>query len=553
MSEESDSLASFGPGFQQAIVGYCLVNLSFLTSCRALVQPEWFNNLAYVDITRIIFQLYDFKKLKTNADRMPTELEVRTALLGMYPKPSDYNPRIEALILCQAAANAKNIDLQWMQERMTGWIRMVKLKNLIEAAKQKFSRKEFSDCVEWVDKRIAEVKQSSFMDDERESFANLVGFIQDFNLEQDTQCCTFGNVDIDNVLRPGSKLDFPSEVAAREDVVKMTKGSLRPGDLTVLIGATNTGKTTTIITIAVKNILMGKYVFLMSHEQDAKQLKMRLLTCMMKVTSQELSTRGPTDEAYKTKLKELEGVLEKYLHYRHYAHAGGMYVEDVVGIIEQAQDSLRARRLITENVAKGFDLVINDYPAKLKSRLMIKSQGWEEKTYVYNEFLNLAQSHQFHCIAPAQTGRAGVRISRGETNDGRMLEVDDIAESFGITTIAANVITVNRSAIDQNRGLLRFYVSKCRSPGKGTTIIVPSEFDRASTFATNGLVKILPSGKTMSEPEIMSYFGVPGVSDITTETPRQTPADIEPLSMGTSNYDHETGEIFDEPMDPVVS
>lgn len=360
------------------------------------------------------------------------------------------------------------------------------------------------------------------MDDGRESFANPVDFILSFNEDQDKQCCTFGNVDIDNVLRPGSKLNFTFEDAQSERINSMTKGSLQPGDLTVLIGATNTGKTTTIITIAVKNILMGKYVYLMSHEQDARQLKMRILTSMMKTTSQDLSQNAPVNEDYKARLAHYEKILEKYLCYRHYAHAGGMYVEDVISIIQQAQDNLASKRLISEGVSRGFDLVINDYPAKLKSRIMNRSQGWEEKTYVYNEFLNLAQSYQFHVIAPAQSNRAGVAISRGNSNDGRMLEVDDIGEAFGITTIAANVITVNRSASDMVNKRLRFYISKCRSPGKGTTIILPEHIEVGMSFETNGKPYIIPAGKTVSEQELYSYFGnQPGKSPmpITTQIP----------------------------------
>lgn len=560
MNDEVQNLATFGQEFQEAIIGYCMKDLTFLINCRAMVEPEWFSHLIYVDLMKFIYELYDFKKTGRSEERVPTPAEVVTKISLTYPKPSDRLPRQETFARCIAAAKRSDISLAWMQEQMTGWIRMIKLKNLIEESNQRFKKKAFGSCIEWVDKRIAEVKQASFIDDMRESFANPVGFITDYDKEQEQYCCTFGHVAIDDVLRPGSRLNFNS-YDAREDVEKMirdgsvskmTKGSLRPGDLTVIIGATNTGKTTLVVTIAAYNVLMGKYVFLMSHEQDAKQLKMKVLTCMMQMTAQELCRRGPVDPEYQRKLNSLSEVLEKYLCYIHYAKAGGMFVEDVIALFERYNEDLTAKRLASEGVARGFDLVIDDYPAKLKSKIMLKSQGWEEKTYVYNEFLNLAQTHQFHVIAPAQSNRQGFRVSRGDTDNGRMLEVDDIGEAFGITTIAANVITINRSATDVSQSLIRFYVAKCRSPGKGTQFILPVRFDVSRTFDIAGKIRTVPPGQSVSPQELISYFGVRNTAPEQLALSPAPQALQEDNLFGVSNYEDSPEDLSDI-YEPVIS
>lgn len=514
---EPVSLAAFGHQFQQAIIGLCVTNAQFLMNCRNNVEYGWFISTVHQDLMKIIYEIYDAKKGSVSSARLPTEAEITAKLTWTFPKMSDLEARKSELAVCCLVAKGNHYSFEWLTEQMTGWIRMVKLQILIRDAKKQYNKKEFDRCIGWINTKMNDIRQTSFGGDMYFSFSDPVTMLKNFGKTLEADCCTFGHPDMDDLIKPGSKLRLTQDSQVL-NVKKMTKGSLMPGDLTVLMGPTNSGKTTTVVTTAAMNILMGKYVGLITHEQNAEQLAVKILGAMMRTPLNDLVLKSPYNEDAIRVLEYLAQLLQKHLRFIHYAIPGKMFVEDVMQIVENMQeevvlyraslvDPVTRERLDTSG--RGLDLLIEDYPAKLKAKALGKgSQIWDERAYVYNEFLNAGQTYGFHVFAPVQTNRQGFRIGRGDTRDNRPVDVDDVAEGFGVVQIAANVITINRSNADKSMKTIRFHIAKSRSSETGHQLIMRTAFDQSIAFdITQPTVQISP-GEEISEAIMAQRLGI---------------------------------------------
>jgi hypothetical protein len=516
---EQISLAALGTQFQQAIIGHCLMNGQFLMQCRNNVEPGWFINLAHQNLMRIIYDIYDGKKGATANSRIPTQPEVASVLSTKYQKVSDFNIHVSEMTACLAIAE-RAFSFEFLSTSMTGWIRMIKLRLMLEDANRQYRKKDFNKCIDWINMKIRDVKSTSFMDDIYETFDDPIGFLQSIGKTRDVDCCTFGHPEMDEIMKTGSMIRGGNACSDLIHLRDFTRGSMMPGDMTVLMGPTNSGKTTTVITIVAANIRMGKYVGLITHEQDAGQLKLKILSTMMQMATNDLILNGPNDPKYVMMLQVYSRMLNEHLRFVHYAKPGGMFVEDVIPIVESMQEEVSLHRTTLDEtvdcacgaphrrVNRGLDLLVEDYPAKLKSRALKTNAIWDEKQYVYNEFLNLGQTYNFHVLAPVQTNRAGYRVGRGDHQEARALDVDDVAEGFGVMTIAANVITINRSDNYKALGIIKYYVAKSRSNETGHSMVLRTAFGDNLAFDVAKQALHLQPGQQMSDQEIMQAMGL---------------------------------------------
>ena len=97
-------------------------------------------------------------------------------------------------------------------------------------------------------------------------------------------------------------------------------------------------------------------------------------------------------------------------------------------------------------------------------------------------------------------------MNRGDAD--RLLDETDIGKSFDITTLADNVITINRSKDDIERRTVRFYVAKCRANEKGWTFLSASEYEKARTHGPGLAAMKIGPNKTMDHSTFTSLFPV---------------------------------------------
>jgi len=478
---------------QEAIVGHLFGNYSFFQKCRAAVKFAWFQNPEVAELVKLIYEFWDALDDKRKFTTNEIKGKIGKAHSTDIRRQNSLNSTLD---LCLITATTVGLDV--LSKDMTGWLRIVTFKNSILKAEQFYNRKEFSKGIPWVATQMQEILQLSFEADDTAQFKDVLGDMKKRQVDHG-DCLTIGHPDFDALLMNDTKLPHgpnwnPNNLATQ------TKGGLAKGDTTVLVGSSNAGKTSTIISIIFANIFYFKrHVLYYTHEQKGDDIKFRLLQCFTLLTSHELSMLE-NHHGHNLKAAEVYKLLDEYLTYVPWTKPTKMFVEDVLASIETKQEEMIAK------TGKGYDLFIDDYPGKLKAHHFATkhSSGWEEQGYIYDRFVNLALHYKFHAILATQTNREGYKINRGDAD--RMIDQDDIAKSYEIAQIASNVITINRSNEDIALGVVRFFVAKCRSNDPKWTFVTVADYNRCRTHGIGSRCKALPPGTKYGTDTINELF-----------------------------------------------
>lgn len=489
MSSYDESL-KFDELWQDAMVGYMFKEYSFFLRCRKFLKPEWFQNPITSEIVNKLFSLYD----KISVKRLVTKAEVEGALAQIHIEPQVMSQYRTKLTMINTAT--ENVGLDILAKDMTSWIRIVKLHNSITESANLFNKREYDKVPEWLKGKIQDIMQTSFEKDDKVDFTDAVEFFEKRD-EILNDCCTIGHPDFDEILRKGCKLSAAGSINPF-DLRKLTVGSLVKGDTTVLIGATNSGKTSSIISIVNSNLSMGKDVLLITHEQTSEEIKAKVFQNMCGFDNAKLGSLKLDPEAAK-KVQMAGHFINKHLDYISYTVPGEMFVENVINIITLYQE----RRIAVSG--RGFDLVVVDYPGKLKSKIYQNrhSSGWEEQSYVYDQFMIAARHFRFHILLPCQTNRDGFKANR----DGdRQVDLGDVAGAFATVQGADNVIIINRSDSDKATGRIRYVLAKSRLSATGSTFVSKTDLSRSRTHGLTLASTIIAPGLTMDEQTLMNIF-----------------------------------------------
>lgn len=249
------------------------------------------------------------------------------------------------------------------------------------------------------------------------------------------------------------------------------------GDHLYLLGDfTVTHNTSVCITIAAQNVLRGKKVLFLTHEGNPADIKEKLWSSLLGLTKKQLF------DGYRT--PQLMGIMRAYLKYIEEnltyiaLNDTNNTVEKVGAVIEKHQE-----RALNKD-GRGYDLLIDDYPAKLSTD-MAKGGQFSRRNIdeiVYNEFVQLGLKYKFHNILPIQTNREGSRVNAGQ-REKRLLTMEDVMESWGPMTAADTVISLNRSPKDIKDNKLTFYICKSRSGDVGWAVTCKSDYSICRTHS----------------------------------------------------------------------
>lgn len=249
------------------------------------------------------------------------------------------------------------------------------------------------------------------------------------------------------------------------------------GDHLFLLGDfTVTHNTTSMITVARHNILRGKSVLFLSHEGRPSDITEKIWRSMLRVTSTDLFGLQHTPEGQQ-RLQAATKYLSRFLTYLP-IHRPSLTVEELEGVIRRLNEKRKAK------YGKGYDLVVDDYPAKLTSQMASKGnmQRRQKDEYVYDYLNRLASEMGFHCLAAIQGNREASKVNRREAGrEDRLLTPEDVAESFGAMMVATNVITINRDPKAVADGRVTYFIGKSRSSETGWAVVCRSDYRRSMT------------------------------------------------------------------------
>jgi KaiC/GvpD/RAD55 family RecA-like ATPase len=505
----SEVVLKFSEIWQDAIVGYSLKEYPFFINCRTYINYRWFQHPDTQAVVKVLYELYDRLEVK----RLIKPEELKQQFVRLHPDVKTQQKFFIHTEKCLKATDQVGLDL--MCTDLTTWIKIIKLKSTLLSGEALFNKQDYQAAADSLQKQLRELNNTSFSPDDSVNFLDPVSFFER-RTESLKDCVSIGHPLFDDLLIPGaSKVPKNASISDANDFNKLTSGGLSKGDCTVLIGASNSGKTSTVLSIISANIKMNKRVLLITHEQKADDIKTRFFENFCAVSGIDLS-RVSFDVELQKKLEVAAKQFNDYLTYIPHTKPSEMYVENVLAMIENRQEKLKSQ------IGAGYDLLVVDYPAKLRSRHFSNKSSsiWEERSFVYDQFYTVCKHYNFHGLFPVQANREGAKINRGDLD--RMLEMEDVAEAYNIVQGADNVITINRSVENKESRIIKFYISKSRLSQTGNTFVSETKLEQCRT---HGLGLKCGSVYTKSSKEADAYAAANKISDIQA-LQKLSPADI---------------------------
>jgi hypothetical protein len=458
---------------QLALLGHLLVNERFFVQARTKVDPAWFLDPLAAKVLNAKIRFYE------TYNRIPSMAELKEYPVVLTEETAVRNKMYSTMT--QAQHQTQFFGLDALAPELSDWLRARLYAKHIDRSAKLFNAQKLQEAyteIREVNRQIDDIK----FDDEHEvRFEDYVTFFeQQEQAKQD--CLTFGISHVDRLLLPDG-----------------VNGSLLRGDTTLLLAPTNIGKTSTMITVAIHNVVLGKSVLFLTHEGRPEDIQEKFWCSILGVPRATLYEWYKDPAGQKVMNKKLSSLSR--LTYIPYNKAGAT-IEDVEAIIRRKQEERIAK------TGKGYDLLVCDYPSKLTTTQAKHGnlQFRHIETYVYNIFVQLALEYKFHSLLAIQTNREGSKKNRGHKNKWadtgeafRLLSMEDVAESWGPMTIATNVISINRDERAQANGRLTFYICKSRSSEVGWAVVCRSDYSKCITHSNTLGGMFYRSSHTLSE------------------------------------------------------
>ena len=458
MSDTIDtSSLPFSLDKQKAVLGHALYDERFFGTIIGRVEAEWFSE-------PLVSRVYDALKRwykKWGKQATVSEL-IDSEWIGGKLAPQEIH-QIKGLMSVVKTSRETYSPTPLLAE-MEVWVKTRLIQLALPKAANNFNKRDIEASVLVLNSMVKEFHEIRFMEDGESTFDKFGQDLIRENIEK-SHAMTFGLMAMDRLLDPYG-----------------SGGSMLPGDMTVILAPTNVGKTSVMVTTACHNLLQGKSVLFISHEGRPDEIKSKFMRCLTGMTPPEL-LRAYTDPNMAEWLRAREELFRRYLVYVP-MNKPGQTVEEVAAAIERYQDR---RRLST---GKGFDLLIDDYPAKLTTSTAKEGnlQLRHIQEIVYNQFVQMGLHHKFHVLVAIQTNREGSKVNRkmgAFKNETRLLHMEDVMETWGAMTAAATVISINRTAQDAELKKLTFLVCKSRSGETGWALVCNTDYDRCRTHSND--------------------------------------------------------------------
>lgn len=259
------------------------------------------------------------------------------------------------------------------------------------------------------------------------------------------------------------------------------------GDHLFLLGDfTVTHNTRCMATIVRHNALRGKNVLYLMHEGNCDDVYSLLYASLISrpekgiwVTPQMVQERLYATAEGRRLIEQARDVWRSHVCFVPIIKAG-MTVEDVVTTVRRKNDEWAA-----SHGGRGFDLVVDDYPALLSTVLASKGNLQYRHTMhaIYLQFSQLAGELDVHSLVGYQSNREGAKAMKGRSQHSkkRLLTRDDMEESSGPGQTAANIITINRDDELAQKGAVVYYLDKSRSNQTGYAVMCKSRYDACIT------------------------------------------------------------------------
>ena len=427
----NDKPLPFNEEFQEAIIGHCLENPGFFAKCYTKLEPQWFTK--NISLGTLFSQLQ--RAYKTEEAFITSVDEFKNFEFFL---EQDLNEREKYYnLISRCVLSAKNFSLEKITRQLTGFLRVSMFKESVEGAAKRYNSQGFEESYDWTYKKLLEIKDATFEDNQ---------FVMSFDHPEDW--IRKQEVRREKAISTGSKL-----------LDSALGGGLFKKEVCAVMAPSNVGKSTVFITIARHAIGMGNNVLFVIHEGDPEEIRLRILCSFMGISTRTMFD-WIKDKDKRRIVQSISAYINSKLTFVPYIKSGGMYVEDVIDLIKKLHEEKKT------DTGRGFDLVIDDYPKKLRSRHRGPSKEGlyrVETAEIYDNFNPLAVELDLHILLAVQTNRNGLKQNNNRIEADFLLGMEEIDEAYGIAQNMPNIITLNRSPNDRAKNILRINVAKSRN------------------------------------------------------------------------------------------
>jgi len=430
---------------QEALLGYTLIDDKFFNQIKLKVKKEWFVDPRCSQVYGALVAESATAKRKLKPEELK---ECRTFMLTDMKERERLSDAIN-----MAMARTSDYGLDALTPELTDWLQariyiesVYKSRDLFNTSRSApdstTSQLRRTEAYRLLREMGKQIEDTSFEGNEEVSFENIQ---QDLVTQENEykNAMTFGIKTVDQLLLPEAQ----------------GNGSLLPGDMTILLGPQNAGKSSAMLTIVAANLKAGKNVLLIPHEGRVNDLKLKLIQCISGLTKKQLFQYGQ-DPRFRDQFAVIESLLRDHLVYIPMIKAG-LDVEEVGNTVRRARDRFAAKH----NGAK-IDLLADDYLARLTSLQNGRGQFQkrERDQVVYEYGASLAGECELHLLTAIQVNRTGNEINRKmKGSEDRLLVPEDVSESYGTMMVATNIVSLNRSPMAQVKNRLTYLICKSRS------------------------------------------------------------------------------------------
>jgi hypothetical protein len=444
--DEKSSTMPFDEARQGALIGHALTNPAFFLLCVDRIPEGSFSNVTIGSLWKYAKDIY----YKNNV--VPTFHDVYSCDAIQQEDAKERSSRQSYLHKSMTYAEQTSVTV--LRAELQGYLEQVATVSITNKLLAAYSKRRYQDAKNILLAATNELRAIPGIGQEESSFEDIRDFLKKYDGRR-TGGCTTGLDILDGGL---TNANVPEPALYR-------------GDTTIILAPVNIGKTSTMINIAIRNICCGKDVLFITHEGAELDIKMKMLCCLLERTPQEIQAALHTTEI--DLVTDMFHFLGKHICYIPYNRAG-MTVEDVSSLI---------RRKFNEKnnlTGRGYDLIVDDYPAKLRTTIMSggKFERRNNDAIVYEQFVQLALELDTHCVLAIQANREGSKKNKAGN---AYLTMEDVAESFLVPASATNVITLNRTHVMKQARVMVFMIDKSRSSQTGRIVFARSDFGKCIT------------------------------------------------------------------------
>jgi replicative DNA helicase len=281
-----------------------------------------------------------------------------------------------------------------------------------------------------------------------------------------TNICDMGTVvyDEEEILnRHKSRLehtDYLKIPIGFQKLDEVLDGGLAEGDLFTFLAPAKAGKSMFLVNVGAKALLEQKNVLHITLEMSEKRIIDRYDMRLLGLTKNELLVNSTIK-----KLKELQ---KNYL--------GKLVVKEVM------PDAFTPDQLLTfikkNQCVTGFfpDVVLVDY-----ADIMAPSRRYSQKRFeidnIYYGLKRISEELKIRLVTASQTNRDSIR----RLENGELIDMADVAESFGIVRIATVAVSINCTPSDKRNHKAKLFVAASRYGEDGVAFNAYIDYSKCLT------------------------------------------------------------------------